>query len=635
MLTVQLNSPEKMNFLYKGVEHILNHIPQGLIGDITATYNEKPGLSVNLTEDGGKITFSKPCELFRGIGLVASGLVNNEKPQTICQNNPFETLGVMYDCSRNSVPTVETVMKILVKMALMGYNTLMLYTEDTYSVESQPAFGHYRGRYSPSELKIIDDYAYQLGIEVIPCIQALAHLERFLRWPINHSIKDTDFILLAENENVYALIEELILSISNCVRSNRVHLGLDEAHGLGLGNYLGKHGYKKPEEIMRTHLAIIKEICSRHQLKPMMWGDMIFRMNIEGGGYYDPNVELPAGTGEIIPKEFDSIYWDYYHTDEEFYLKYIEQHEKQGIHPLFAAGVCSWIGMVPNLVRTAVTTKNSVCAAKKSGLNEMFLCIWKDDGGEALPGPDYLGMLMYAENCYNINGADEKDLQRNALIMTGAPYEGFMAVGSIDEIIAGVSLHGLEAPNPQKYFLWQDLLLGQFDCEAGISDFASVYREKASFLKKVIDHKNYCPEAIYGLKLGYYLCRLLELKVDMGIRLKTAYDKTDKETLKALRDEIEGEYKNRVNELYKWHRDSWSHFYKPFGWEVADMKYGYLLLRADTVCYRIDAYLKGTIEKLDELEEQRLTYAGTVPNEELRLPNYNSFSRVATVGQLL
>lgn len=633
MLHIQLNCPEKFNYLNEGLQEVINSMPPFLNGDITATYKENSGLCAAITEAGGEITFSKPNELFRGIGLVASGLVNNEKSHTICQNIPFKTLGVMYDCSRNSVPTVETVKKILIKLALMGYNNLMLYTEDTYTVESQPSFGHYRGRYSPEELKAIDDFAYPLGIEIIPCIQALAHVERFLRWPCNYEIKDNDYILLAEDEKVYSLIEEMILSISNCVRSNRVHLGLDEAHGLGLGRYLGKHGFKRPEDIMKTHLNVVKDICVRHNLEPMMWGDMIFRMNIDGAGYYDPNVELPEGTGDIIPKEFGFVYWDYYHTDEEFYLKYIEQHEKQGIHPLFAAGVCSWIGMVPNLVRTAVTTKNSVSAAKKTGLNEMFLCVWKDDGGEALPGPDYLGMLMYAENCYNENGADETSLRRNALVMTGAPYESFMAVGSIDEIMEGVSLIGLEAPNPHKYFLWQDLLLGQFDVEAGIADFSRVYREKAETLKKVIDAKDYCPEALYGLNLGYYLCRALELKVDMGIRLKTAYDKKDKEELKALRAEIAGEYKNRIKDLFTWHRDSWSHFYKPFGWEVADIKYGYLLSRADTTCYRIDAYLNGTVDRLEELEQQRLTYAGTLPTGEIGLPHFNNFSNAATVGQ--
>lgn len=634
MLKVLLNCPEALKYLSAGIQEIVNSLPSGLNGTITAIYTDNlQGLQVNSTKAGKEILFSLPQELFRGIGLAAAGYANGEEPCSISQKLPFDTLGVMYDCSRNSVPTVETIKKILVQMALMGYNSLMLYTEDTYTVESRPEFGHYRGRYSREELKTVDDYAYSLGIEVIPCIQALAHLERFLRWPRTYDIRDNNYILLAEDAKVYALLEEMILSISCCFRSGRIHLGLDEAHGLGLGRYLAKHGYTKPEEIMKTHLKAIKDLCLKHELKPLMWGDMIFRMNIEDSGYYDPDIELPEGTGDIIPKEFGLFYWDYYHTDEEFYLKYIEQHKKQGIRPLFAAGICSWIGMVPNLVRTAVTTKSSVSAARKTGLKEMFLCVWKDDGGEGLPGPDYLGMLMYAENCYSENGAEEISLKRNAPIMTGAPYESFLAVGSIDDLMGDPGLGYLEAPNPQKYFLWQDLLLGQFDCEAGIADFSEVYSRKAEVLKRAVEAADYSADSVYGLKLGYYLCRVLELKVDMGIRLKAAYDRKDKAALETLRSEIAGSYKSRVNDLYTWHRESWNHFYKPFGWEIADIKYGYLLSRADTVCWRLEAYLKGALAKLEELEERRLTYTGEIPEGILSLPHYNNFTGIATVGQ--
>ena len=62
-------------------------------------------------------------------------------------------LGVMLDCSRNAVLKVETVKQYACLLKKMGYNTLMLYTEDTYEVENQPYFGHLRGRYSKVELK--------------------------------------------------------------------------------------------------------------------------------------------------------------------------------------------------------------------------------------------------------------------------------------------------------------------------------------------------------------------------------------------------------------------------------------------------------------------------------------------------
>src|SRR5699024_12703966 len=76
----------------------------------------------------------------------------------------------------------------------------MLYMEDTYEVKGEPYFGYMRGRYSQQELKQYDDYANQFGIELIPCIQTLAHLEEFLKWDAAFKYKDTRGALLLESE---------------------------------------------------------------------------------------------------------------------------------------------------------------------------------------------------------------------------------------------------------------------------------------------------------------------------------------------------------------------------------------------------------------------------------------------------
>ena len=59
----------------------------------------------------------------------------------------------MIDCSRNAVASVESVKKWIDLTSSIGYNTLMLYTEDTYEVSGEPYFGYMRGRYSREELR--------------------------------------------------------------------------------------------------------------------------------------------------------------------------------------------------------------------------------------------------------------------------------------------------------------------------------------------------------------------------------------------------------------------------------------------------------------------------------------------------
>ena len=100
-------------------------------------------------------------------------------------------LGVMLDCSRNAVLKPESVKTFAKIIKAMGYDTLMLYTEDTYEIPEYPWFGYMRGRYTQAELREIDDYAYMLGIEVIPCIQTLGHLATTIRWNYAAKMSDT------------------------------------------------------------------------------------------------------------------------------------------------------------------------------------------------------------------------------------------------------------------------------------------------------------------------------------------------------------------------------------------------------------------------------------------------------------
>ena len=93
----------------------------------------------------------------------------------------YETLGVMLDFSRNGVMTLETLKNFLTILSKMGYNTVFLYMEDTYEVEGEKYFGYMRSRYSIEEMKQIDDFCYELGMEAIPCIQTLAHLKTYFK----------------------------------------------------------------------------------------------------------------------------------------------------------------------------------------------------------------------------------------------------------------------------------------------------------------------------------------------------------------------------------------------------------------------------------------------------------------------
>lgn len=124
------------------------------------------GEALSVVSDGGsvRLTWAEPVQFYRALSLIPLPLTACE----IRERPRFETVGPMIDASRNAVLTPETLRFVLRKMALMGLNLAMLYTEDTYEVPEQPFFGYKRGRYTYEELKALDDYGNMLGIELCP-----------------------------------------------------------------------------------------------------------------------------------------------------------------------------------------------------------------------------------------------------------------------------------------------------------------------------------------------------------------------------------------------------------------------------------------------------------------------------------
>ena len=223
------------------------------------------GETLNVSFDGKVIKIIYPAinQFFRGLRLVKQNF--NKKGFSVSETCKATELGIMLDCSRNAVRNINHLKELIRHLALMGYNQIQLYTEDTYEVESEPYFGYMRGRYTIAEMKEIDDYAARFGIEAVPCIQTLAHLNQIFRWEAYKDINDINDILLIDEDRTYELIEHMFITLDKCFRSRKIHIGMDEAHLIGRGKFEDKHGsVEKRSEIMLRHLNKVVEIASRY-----------------------------------------------------------------------------------------------------------------------------------------------------------------------------------------------------------------------------------------------------------------------------------------------------------------------------------------------------------------------------------
>ena len=302
----------------------------------------------------------------------------------------------MLDCSRNAVMKPEQVKKFVDYISAFGYNCIQLYTEDTFEVDGEPYFGYLRGRFTKDELKNIDAYCAKKGVELIPCVQTLAHVNQIVRWQEYGEIVDCNDILLVGEERTYELIEHIFQTLAECFTSRRVNIGMDEAHMLGLGKYLDKHGYRDRVDIMREHLERVLQICKKYGFKPSMWSDMFFRL-MNGGDYYKEGDSGKLAEKAKIPDGVQLIYWDYYAQNRSKYDSMLAAHKKLVDNVQFAGGAWKWIGFAPDNRLSLNNSKLALDACDKAGVKDVLVTAWGDNGAEAsifsvLPTLVYFGL---------------------------------------------------------------------------------------------------------------------------------------------------------------------------------------------------------------------------------------------------
>lgn len=595
---------------------------------------QAPGpLQVTLRDGKGSIRYQEKIHFYRALGLFVQHAAESDSFE-ITEEPKFTFNGTMLDVSRGGVLTVPMVKRFIRYMALMGLNGLMMYTEDTFEVEGLPYFGYMRGRYTAEELRECDAYADMLGIEMIPCIQTLGHLAQALKWNYAAGMKDHQDILLVGEPQTYEFIERMIAAAAQTYRTKRIHIGMDEAFQVGLGNYLRKHGYHNRFELMNEHVAKVLEITERYGLKPMIWSDMYFNLlsNDTQGGLYNINADFSEDKMDQIPKGVQFVYWDYGKADEEGYGLMYEKHLKFGSKPIFAGGIHIWNNIVPNYGKTWNISNPALRAAKTKQLDEVLATAWADNGNENNHLTILPGLQLFAEHGYG-RETDEESLRQRLRICTGLDlFKPVIALSRMDEV-PGVLPENYWMANPSKYLLWQDLLIGLFDkhiepdTEAVLPGY---YEEMAQELGGYRD----ALEAPFDQLFSLYerLARVLALKGTLGVQLKRCYDEGRKDELRRLAEETLPELYRRADELRVAHRRMWMQTYKPFGWEVLDIRYGGLLARIRSAEDRVLDYAEGRVAKLEELEAERLLYDQTGVPEAGPLNVNATYQSIVTAG---
>lgn len=535
------------------------------------------------------IEYDRVSMALRAVGALLAGLVKDGG--AISEESPFTCFGIMLDCSRNGVMTVEHFKKWLSQLALLGYNMGMLYTEDTYQIPGEPFFGYMRGAYTASELREIDKHADSLGIEMIPCIQTLGHLAQVLAWPAYGEVRDTGSVLLAGEEKTYALIGKMLDLWKSVFKSKRIHVGMDETHDLGRGRYMDLNGYKRGFDIFNGHLAKVTELCDKRGLKPMIWSDMYFRMGSKKGEYYDKDCIIPKDVAKKIPKQAELVYWDYYHNNKEFYLDWIQRHRELGFNPLLGSGVWTWSQLWYNHTLTTNNAIPCIDACREAGLKELFFTMWGDDGAYCDFDSAIAGLAMCAEKAY-AGQLSPKALEARLQSVAGRSY-------SLDCLAAGMN-DIVNAPA----CLWEDPMLAIFLHNEKLKNKNSLkpFAKKFAALSEKLAAAKAGKSSAASIRHAVLVTDAIAKKISLVDELYDAYKAKNTKKLKAVRASIKN-VKAAYQELEESFRSYWLRVNKPFCLEVQQIRFAGHMSRLNELERRLGEFLGGKVCSIPEIEE--------------------------------
>jgi len=215
-----------------------------------------------------------------GMGLLANPLYRHtvDRSRAGQTGDAFQIRGMHIDL-RVEIMTIEALKNLAKQLSSLGINALVLEYTASFPYQKHATLSN-RYAYSRNEIRELVSYCDGLGIQVIPLLENLGHVQYILRHERYANLRIRRSILSQVdplNKKAIPLFADLIDDLVSLHPSKYIHLGGDETRHLRdkkYSGYIQKHGVSK------LYTQYMKQICRIAIDKgktPLLWADMILK----------------------------------------------------------------------------------------------------------------------------------------------------------------------------------------------------------------------------------------------------------------------------------------------------------------------------------------------------------------------
>lgn len=314
----------------------------------------------------------------------------------------YAVRGVYHDVSRGKVPTRETLLELIRKLAHYKVNQLQLYLEHTFAFARHPDIWAGADPLTADDIRVLDEAAARHHIDLVPSLSTFGHFYTALVSPRKHHLNELPidasqvafswwdrmghYTLDARREESLALVSEMIRELRPLFRSRLFNLCCDETFDLGRGRNAAEAARRGTGRLYLDFLKKLIAVVRSCDAIPMFWGDIV-------GNHPELVRELPR---KVI-----ALDWDY---SADLHDTKSRLFRRARVPFYVCPGVTGWDRWINDLDTATTNILAFARRGRRDGAQGLLNTDWGDRGHINALGNSAHGMLLGAAAAWNTRG---------------------------------------------------------------------------------------------------------------------------------------------------------------------------------------------------------------------------------------
>jgi hypothetical protein len=351
------------------------------------------GYRLHVEPGGARLTASGPRGLLHAASTFAQLLRERgrEIPCLRIADAPaLGRRGLMLDVSRDRVPTQATLLALVERMAALKLNVLQLYTEHTFAYPGHEAVWRDASPLTPGEVRELDEFCAERGVELVPNQNSFGHMERWLRHPAYRPLAELPEGggCLAPGEPAARFVASLFDALLPCFRSRRAHIGCDETFDLGRGRSRQACAERGTARVYLDFLLRLIGDLQRRGHHVEFWGDIVLQhpelipelptAGLTADAWFYEAPQDPAS----IPDAVLGVLGRFGYTRELLsgFAGHAPRFAEAGVPFQVCPGTSSWNSFVGRWSNARENVRDAVDWGVRAGAEGLLLTDWGDNG---------------------------------------------------------------------------------------------------------------------------------------------------------------------------------------------------------------------------------------------------------------